>query len=116
MTPEQRARIVIDNLLTLAGWQVQDYKQRQYGACLGVAIREFPLTSGRADYLLVVKRRIIGVVEAKPRGYTLIGVEAQTTKYSEGLPKRPKAWYNPLPFLYQSTGIETHFTNLLIQK
>lgn len=113
MTPEERARIDIDRQLTLAGWQVQDCSSRRLGAALGVAIREFPLTTGRADYLLFVNRKVIGVVEAKPVGHTLIGVEGQTAKYSAGLPHRVKAWHDPLPFLYQSSSIETRFTNLL---
>lgn len=68
MTLEEHAREEIDRQLTLAGWQIQDYATRSYGAALGVAIREFPLTTGRADYLLIAKRKIIGVVEAKPAG------------------------------------------------
>lgn len=52
MTPEEEARQKIDRLLMAAGWQVQDYKELNLGAAPGVAIREFPLESGRADYLL----------------------------------------------------------------
>ena len=44
---------------------------------------------------------------------TLTGVELQTQKYSEGVPAHVPAPRRPLPFLYQSTGIETRFTNLL---
>jgi type I restriction enzyme, R subunit len=52
MKPEEYARQKIDGLLEQAGWKVQDYKQLDLSACLGVAIREFPLKSGFADYLL----------------------------------------------------------------
>jgi type I restriction enzyme R subunit len=31
----------------------------------GVAVREYPLETGYADYLLFVNRRAVGVVEAK---------------------------------------------------
>src|SRR4029079_18845600 len=39
------------------------------------------------------------------------GVEIQTAKYSIGLPDKMNAPVRPLPFLYESTGIETQFTN-----
>jgi type I restriction enzyme R subunit len=38
-------------------------------------------------------------------------VHHQSQKYSLGLPDLPPAWHKPLPFLYESTGIETYFTN-----
>jgi len=69
-------------------------------------VREFPLTTGEADYLLFVHRKAIGAVEAKPEGDTLSGVELQSGKYSVGLPAQLPAWVRPLPFLYESTGVE----------
>jgi hypothetical protein len=45
MTPEQKARQHIDSLLTQAGWLVQDFKQMNSYASLGVAVREFRLKS-----------------------------------------------------------------------
>ena len=78
-----------------------------------MAVREFPLKSGHgtADYLLYVNQKAVGVVEAKPVGFTLTGVEAQSEKYSTGLPDELPAPRRPLPFVYESTGIETQFTN-----
>ncbi|MDX1522828.1 MAG: hypothetical protein R3264_14470 [Anaerolineae bacterium] len=55
--------------------------------------------------------KAIGAVEAKKAGTTLSGVQHQSEKYSLGLPDLPKAWHKPLTFLYESTGIETYFTN-----
>ena len=78
-----------------------------------VAVREFPLSRGFADYLLYVNGRIIGVVEAKPEGHTLTGVEVQSAKYTDGLPVGLPAWRVPLPFAYESTGKVTQFTNSL---
>ena len=46
-------------------------------------MREFPLKSGPADYLLYADCRAVGVVEAKPEGHTLTGVETQSGKYLE---------------------------------
>jgi len=111
--PEQEAREVIDHLLTLAGWIVCDPKEANITAHRGVAIREFPLKPGHgvADYLLYVDGRAAGVIEAKKKGDTLSGVEIQSAKYTEGLPDGLPAWSTPLPFSYESTGIETRFTN-----
>jgi type I restriction enzyme R subunit len=113
--PEAKARETIDSLLTAAGWIVQDLTEANITAGRGVAIREFPLKAGHgfADYLLYVDGATVGVVEAKKEGETLTGYEIQTEKYSVGLPDSLKAYRRPLPFCYQSTGIETRFTNLL---
>ena len=113
MTPEQQARANIDKMLTRAGWAVQDADSLNVYASKGVAVREFPLKSGHghADYLLYVNQRAAGVVEAKPEGFTLTGVEVQSEKYSTGLPDILPVYRRPLPFLYESTGVETRFTN-----
>ncbi len=81
----------------------------------GVAVREFGLKPGHgaADYLLYVDQKAAGVVEAKPLGHTLTGVETQSGKYSDGLPDNLASHLKPLPFLYETTGSETRFTNLL---
>src|ERR1700730_15727204 len=114
-SPEARARKNIDQLLTAAGWDVQSRDEVNLTAGRGVAIRDFPMKPGfgEADYLLYVDGQALGVVEAKKEGSTLTGFEGQTAKYSEGLPDSLPAPRRPLPFGYQSTGIETRFTNLL---
>ena len=117
MTPEARARQTIDALLTAAGWHVCNVAdanlQAGPGAVKGVAIREFPLSPGFgfADYLLYVNGKACGVIEAKKEGATLTGVELQSSRYAQGLPASLPAWQRPLPFVWESTGIETHFTN-----
>ncbi len=115
MTPEGQARLNIDRMLEQAGWVVQDRGAVNLYAGVGVAAREFVLKAphGTADYLLFVNQAAAGVVEAKPAGHTLTGVEAQSGKYSAGLPDALPACQRPLPFLYESTGAETQFTNLL---
>ncbi|RZB29897.1 MAG: type I restriction enzyme, R subunit [Desulfobacteraceae bacterium Eth-SRB1] len=112
-TPEQKARETIDKMLDQSGWDVQDVENASIHAKKGVAIREFPLNKGHgfADYLLYVDGRAAGVVEAKKVGNTLTGVEIQSDKYKTGLPADLPAWCRPLPFCYQSTGIETRFAN-----
>jgi len=109
-TPEERARQNIDKLLTAAGWCVQSRDALDLGSSPGVAVREFPLKTGFADYLLFVNRKAIGAIEAKSEGTPLSGIESQSEKYSVGLPAIPPAWRKPLPFLYESTGVETFFT------
>jgi type I restriction enzyme R subunit len=113
MTPEQRARQVIDSLLQAAGWHVCGVSDADINAARGVAVREFPLSAGHgfADYLLYIDGKAAGVIEAKKAGVPLIGVEAQSGRYAQGLPSTLPAWRRPLPFVYESTGIETRFTN-----
>jgi type I restriction enzyme R subunit len=110
---EDEARREIDLLLAAAGWAVCDLKDANITAARGVAIREFKLKTGHgyADYLLYVDGKAAGVIEAKKHGVTLTGVETQSAKYVVGLPNSLPAWNRPLPFSYQSTGVETRFTN-----
>ena len=65
MTPEQKAREIIDKKLNQAGWVVQDMKQLNLFAGLGVAVREFPTSSGPVDYALFVDGIPVGIIEAK---------------------------------------------------
>ena len=113
---EAEARELIDDLLSSAGWSVQDYQNEDFSASLGIAVREFQLKTGAADYLLFINRKVVGVIEAKPIGHTLGGVDVQSEKYVEGL----VGWIEPLcvdpdfpiPFLYESTGVVTYFRDL----
>jgi type I restriction enzyme R subunit len=113
--PEAKAREKIDNLLTEAGWLVQDREDMNLTAGDGVAVREFKLEKGHGfvDYLLFVDGNALGVVEAKPAGYSFTSVEFQAKKYVEGLPASLTAPQKPLPFAYISTGEETVFINAL---
>ena len=111
-TPEAKARQTIDALLFAAGWHVCHMADANIHAARGVALREFPLNTGYgfADYLLYIDGKAAGVIEAKKEGATLTGVEVQSARYAQGLPATLPAWVRPLPFSYESTGIETHFT------
>ena len=56
MNPEEKARIRIDEELTQAGWVIQDRKDFNRNASLGVAVREFLMQDNtEADYLLFVE-------------------------------------------------------------
>ena len=117
LAAEERARVLIDRQLEDAGWSVQDAKQLNLFQSQGVAVREAVMASGhgRADYLLYVDKRVVGVIEAKPVGTTLAGVEWQSAVYADGL--RPEVRLKALthegrlPFVFEASGTETWFTN-----
>ena len=111
-TPEQAARDRIDSRLRAAGWHVQDKDALDFNAGPGIAVREYQTDIGPADYVLFADRRAVGVVEAKPDswGVKLTTVEEQ----SEGYANAKLKWISnaePLPFLFESTGQITRFTN-----
>ncbi|KEF41865.1 MAG: hypothetical protein ER33_08945 [Cyanobium sp. CACIAM 14] len=109
--PEAKARQRIDCLMEASGWAVQDRSAINLTAASGVAVRELPTASGEADYGLFLGKELVGVVEAKKVVSTLGGVEAQTLAYaSETLPG-VQVPIQPLPFLYESSVVETYFTN-----
>jgi type I restriction enzyme R subunit len=109
-TPEQRARQQIDAQLAACGWIVQDFKSVDLSAGRGIALREVPLTTGPCDYLLLVDRKALGVIEAKKVGTTLSIVADQSARYANSLPPFLAAGLTgTLPFLYESTGVETFF-------
>jgi len=108
LPPEQRARQQIDAQLAACGWVVQDYQSADFSAGLGIALREVPLTTGPCDYLLLVDRKALGVIEAKKVGTTLSAIADQSTRYATSLPDFLAAGQTgTLPFLYESTGVET---------
>ncbi len=110
LSPEKRARKQIDAQLTACGWVVQDYKAVEFSAGLGIALREVPLTTGPCDYLLLVDRKACGVIEAKKEGTTLSTVADQSARYANSLPAfLQDGNEDALPFLYESTGVETFF-------
>jgi type I restriction enzyme R subunit len=115
--PEERARFLIDEQLTRASWFVCDRRDIDLINHQGVAVREVVMNieHGRVDYLLYVKREIVGVIEAKPIGTTLAGVQWQSAMYAEGLPEAYREMavlkYGRLPFIYEASGSETQFTN-----
>lgn len=111
LTPEQRARQQIDNQLTACGWSVQDYAAVNLYHSLGVAVRGYPTSDGVADYVLFVDRKPVGIIEAKKEeeGYRISDVEAQSGRYAHSQLKYLQN--DPLPFVYESTGVLTRFTD-----
>ena len=110
--PEQIARDQIDALLLESGWVVQSKKEINFNAGQGVAVREYQTDAGPADYVLFVDKTAVGVIEAKPEewGHKITIVEPQSAGYAAAKLK----WINnkePLPFVYESTGVITRFTD-----
>ena len=110
--PEQIARDQIDAKLAEAGWRVQDKAKIDFNVGIGIAVREYPTDIGPADYVLFVDRRAVGVIEAKPEdwGHKITVVEEQAGDYATANLKWVKN-QEPLPFVFQSTGVITRFTD-----
>ena len=112
MNPEEKARLKIDEELIQAGWVIQDRKDFNRNASLGVAVREFLMQDNtEADYLLFVDGKACGVIEAKKAGIALSGVENQSKGYSCHLPEKTRSWQMPLPFIYETNSEEIYFTD-----
>jgi type I restriction enzyme R subunit len=112
--PEQIARDKIDQMLIEAGWLVQSKDKLNLSAGIGIALRETNTESGSADYILFVNSKAVGVIEAKAEdlGYKLLQVEEQSERYSKDAIKIGKFKLdNEKPFVYESTGTITRFTD-----
>ncbi|MCG8572810.1 MAG: DEAD/DEAH box helicase family protein, partial [Spirochaetes bacterium] len=109
--PEQIARDKIDKMLTNAGWVVQSKNKVNLAANKGIAIREYQTNIGPADYVLFVDRKPVGIIEAKraEEGHRLTLVEEQSSEYAKS--KLKYLDNDPLPFVYESTGVVTRFTD-----
>lgn len=109
--PEDIARDSIDQKLRQAGWLVQKLKDYNPNAGLGVAVREYPTSTGPADYVLFIDRQPVGIIEAKAESYgqKITTVEEQSARYATSDFKHINE--AEIAFLYESTGIITRFTN-----
>ncbi|XCN73211.1 MAG: DEAD/DEAH box helicase family protein [Candidatus Electrothrix aestuarii] len=110
--PEQIARDHIDNLLKAAGWVIQENNRINLHDGKGQAVREYQTDTGPADYVLFVNKKPVAVIEAKraSKAENITTVEEQSAGYASAQLK----WVGtnePLPFLYESTGIITRFTD-----
>ena len=112
MTPEERARELIDKRLEQSGWVIQDMRQVNPTASLGVAVREYLTSTGPVDYALFVDGIPVGVVEAKKDdlGETITTVEKQTDRYANSRFKYINIDYR-IRFAYEATGELTRFTD-----
>ena len=104
MTPEAEARQIIDKKLIQSGWVIQDLRQLNLSAGVGVAVREFPTSTGPADYALFVEGNPIGVIEAKKStaAENLTTVEEQSSRYAHSTLKYVGSDYR-IRFAYEAT-------------
>lgn len=112
MTPEQKARNIIDEKLLASGWTIQDIKRLNPNASVGVAVREFPTDTGPVDYALFVNGTPVGVIEAKKseEGENITTVEGQSSRYANSTFKWIKCEYK-IRFAYEATDKLTRFTD-----
>lgn len=112
MTPEEKARLVIDEKLRQSGWVIQDMKKLNLSAALGVAVREFPTSTGEVDYALFIDGKPIGVAEAKreEKGESITDVEVQSGRYASSTFKWIKNDYK-IRFAYETTDKLIRFTD-----
>jgi type I restriction enzyme R subunit len=111
--PEQIARDAIDVQLRDAGWAVQSKEAIDFHAGFGQAVREYSTDTGPADYVLFVNGLPVGVIEAKKEtlGHNLTTIEEQTAEYAAAKLRYIQRSGEPLPFLYEATGVLVRFTD-----
>lgn len=87
---EATTRVLIDEQLRAAGWQVDTAVLRhsagarpQYGKAMAIA--EWPTESGPVDYALFVDGRCVGVIEAKRKLSDVPGRIGQAKRYARGI-------------------------------
>ena len=109
--PEQIARDHIDKQLSACGWIIQGLKQVNLHVGIGIAVKEYRTDVGPADYVLFVDGKPCGIIEAKreEEGVRLSTVEDQSSQYANA--KLRLLNNDPLPFVYESTGEVTRFTD-----
>ena len=117
MTPEEKARVKIDQMFEDAGWKVVD-RDFYSPTITAAAIREGLLEGNReADYFLFINGKAVGVLEAKREEVDVASdiVCEQTIKYTRYVPQCYQAYMRPLPFIYQSNGVSTLFRDCRIE-
>lgn len=112
MTPEEKARRIIDEKLCQAGWVIQDMNRLNLAVSLGVAVREFPTSTGEVDYALFIDGEPAGVVEAKREeaGQSITDVEIQSGRYAHSTFKWVRRDYF-IRFVYEATDKLIRFTD-----
>lgn len=112
MTPEEKARIVIDEKLEKSGWTIQDMKKLSLTVTLGVAVREFPTSTGPVDYALFIAGKPVGVIEAKKSeaGKNITVFEGQSARYANSAFKWVQQEYR-IRFVYEATDKLVRFTD-----
>jgi type I restriction enzyme R subunit len=110
--PEQIARDIIDKHLIACGWVVQDKDRINLNASGGVVVRYYLTQDGKeTDYVMFLDKKPVGVIEAKreEEAVRFTVHESQSEEYATS--KLKYLNNDPLPFVYESTGDVTRFTD-----
>ncbi len=111
MTPEEKARIKIDQWFADAGWKVVDREDYE-PTCTAVAIREGLLKGNlETDYFLFINGKAVGVLEAKREDIDAFSnkVCEQAALYARNVPNIYQTYQKPLPFIFTSNGKDLYF-------
>ncbi len=117
MEPEWLTRkLRIDGRLAAAGWSVRrwaDAEGTPLDRLARCAVTEYPTANGPADYALIDRGQVVGIVEAKRRGVAAANVLAQAERYRRGIAE-PRAGYDApvAPFLYSTNGEQIWFEDV----
>lgn len=114
MTPEEKAREIIDKQLVSAGWNV--VSRDEHIPNNADAIKESLMQGNtESDYLLFIDNKAIAVIEAK-REENELGDDV--VQQAENYSKHPQTWYklwkdNIIPLVYLANGNKILFKNML---
>jgi len=109
--PEQIARDKIDTMFLASGWIVQPKDKINLNEGLGIAVTEYQTEVGPADYVLFVDKKPLGIIEAKRIEEAVHFSEHETQSKGYASAKHKYLDNEKLPFVYESTGEVTRFTN-----
>lgn len=106
LTPEQKARKIIDSLFSNSGWEVVDrdsYSPTTSAAAIEEGLLDHNL---EADYLLFINGIAVGVLEAKKESYNIDcdAVKSQAENYVKSVPITYKKYSTVLPLIFISNG------------
>ncbi|MBG9551270.1 type I restriction-modification system endonuclease [Cytobacillus firmus] len=114
---EAETRAIIDEKLRSAGWEADTPTLNYYNNGTlpeknrNMAIAEWKVVGGRADYALFVGTNLVGLIEAKAKKKNIPGIlESQTKTYAKNIIKIENEKFTPstgeykVPFLYATNG------------
>lgn len=106
LTPEQKARKIIDSQFSAAGWEV--VSRDSYSPIISAAAIEEGLLNHNleADYLLFINGMAVGVLEAKKEEYDIDcdTVKKQAENYVRNVPPLYNKYSKVLPLIFISNG------------
>lgn len=125
LNEEQTRKRLIDKLLKEAGWFVIPYNKFSSpptqelqtllirSNCSGLAVEEYPTTTGPADYILFVDNQGVVAVEGKRLRIGPQNVLEQSKRYARGFQDGSFAFQEyHLPFIYSTNGKIIWFQDL----